>query len=473
MPSHRASERLLVVAALIVCAYLGWRVQNWESFTAVVVVGLMGMVFYRQAGTVGLLILLAAMTWYPIRLAPLERLLGPLTEGLSVTQIAVFGGAVLAVAIPSVDSARRRGIHTIIAVLIVAVIGWALTLLVIPSGAGMARSSFYLFRSIVYYTLIPLLCLRVIETPKQAERVGWAILFSITVYVSLILLDFYVWNSATYATDLTTAGRLHAWYVLPGASSMGLWAPQLSSVLSTVVPLALIFWVAKRMRLQRVAAIGISLLLVIVMAWTFGRAGWFGMLGAVLIMLWCGRARKIFSLSRFSVPVVMAVGLGIWLVILTVQSNSELAARLFELANLRGAESTVFRLFLWRSSIGTWLSNPLTGAGFGATASAIGYYEHNAYLALLNGVGPIGLLAYLSFWIWAGYRCWLLSASDDHMLALFGLAGLGSLVATLITAMAEFMPFYHEASWFILGIALALSYMASDHRIDTTHTANL
>jgi hypothetical protein len=99
------------------------------------------------------------------------------------------------------------------------------------------------------------------------------------------------------------------------------------------------------------------------------------------------------------------------------------------------------------------------GFGFNSLRDQyIGYYEHNLFLFLLDGLGPLGLGAFLWLWGWTASRCLRVIRFGADTERLIALAGLGSLAALLVSGFSEAWPVWSELSWIVLGSAVALSY---------------
>jgi hypothetical protein len=133
----------------------------------------------------------------------------------------------------------------------------------------------------------------------------------------------------------------------------------------------------------------------------------------------------------------------------------ELWQRVSTLSAVVRDSSWVSRFRFWKLALTELGVHPF-GIGFDTLLRKYGVFEHNTYLVLANGVGPIGLAAFCVLWGWVAYRSIRVMRGGSRDNELLGMVSLAVLVAVLVAGTAENTPFLSEGPWVVWGVATGL-----------------
>lgn len=136
------------------------------------------------------------------------------------------------------------------------------------------------------------------------------------------------------------------------------------------------------------------------MVLTFSRGSWLGLAASVLVILLFGRKKR-YILSMLAVAALLAV-----------PQYQYILSRI-NLDIMTSDSSNVYRWYLWKFAVKTFLENPFFGGGIGSFGffvpshfQAPGYlvsHAHNIYLQLLAETGIFGFVAFLGYILWSIY----------------------------------------------------------------------
>lgn len=187
-----------------------------------------------------------------------------------------------------------------------------------------------------------------------------------------------------------------------------------------------------------------SLLICIALFFSWSRGAWLGFTFSYAIMAFAIPRRLMHSFGL--VACFLAVIGGLWIsnvippsVVARVTSST---AEFFAFEDMRGIDITpdnyavAERLAHWQAALNMAEQNPLFGVGMGNYEIVYSQYRlvnwdeslghaHNYYLNILAETGMIGLIAYLSLWIWIIWLTWKTRQHPDplvHAIAI-GLVG--------------------------------------------------
>ncbi|HOD12741.1 MAG TPA: O-antigen ligase family protein [Candidatus Omnitrophota bacterium] len=227
-------------------------------------------------------------------------------------------------------------------------------------------------------------------------------------------------------------------------------SPYLVICLCVVIALASWKWPRKALNFS---LLGVGLILLVGLLFTFSRAGWLGFVAGSVVMMFLFDKKKLL-LSLFAVFVLS---------LLLFFPFTQRLVYSFR----AGWDSE--RFIIWRESITMIQENPFLGKGLGTymdhskkdIASDVGsHYAHNCYLQMWAETGMFTLLTFLllaGFVLYRGIRISLRSKDDDLGILLGGLtAGLfGFLVASFFDTQLYSLQL-SVLFWVMLGVAVAL-----------------
>jgi len=420
---------------------------------------LIGLFVYRQYKILGVLVLLTAFSWYPISSDQLSQI-SFLFTGASISSIFIIGLGIATLGMHFLMPNKVISLFVPFIVLTISTIGWLLTLPQAPYS-----QTYNSFRTLVYLMCVFIVCVKFIKTPKQAELICWLTLLSFTLSTLIIYVGYYIYPLPFFFIPqdqvdalLTQAGRLQGAYQFPGAVAFSTWAPRLSGILASILLFPIVITINKGYRIGlRIVALIIVLFLGVALLRTGGRGGWLALLAGFLVIWIVGVRYKAFggisSITQIALPVIALFAYAIYY----LQSDNIFIQRINSMSAIANDPSFTARVAFWQRNLEIWQAHP-SGIGFISLQLRYGFFEHNAFLILLNGIGPFGLLSYLFFGGWVAFRCLKTIRNYQGVGQFIGLAALGSLVAVFLGGFVENIPFLTDSFWFIWGSAVALSY---------------
>lgn len=435
-------------------------VHNPASIVGTLLLLALAAVVYRLWGVPGLLTAYAGTLWYPLVLNPLSAFGGPFTAGLQPADACILVLGISSAIRGWNDPQISRALRVIAIVVVTLVVGWLLTFAAAPLSA-----TFPEFRQLLVVFSLVTACVVYVRDTVQALAVCVAASVSIVIQHWIILwgqrvggIPFY--SPSIGSQDSLGIGRLFGTYVLPGASPVSVWGSRAGGVIAVGLCVGLCLWIWGTVRMRLVGA-GLVALLAAPALFTGARAGWIAFtIGAVVALVVAARGdlARPAAILRASLIICAA---GVLVETVSGKLNAELQARLGDLTSFRWLDPTVsWRARYYRLALGEWVKHPF-GAGFDVLAREHIGFDHNTYTILLNGVGLLGLLAFVVFLVWMA-REWVRTVRHPRVASdVLLLCGISSLVAVAVAALAENTFFLSSAPWAVWGCALALALRAA------------
>jgi O-antigen ligase len=449
---------LVLVLALIAPSFM----NSGEATVFLLSGGIVGFLVFRSRGMVGVLVLIAATTWYPVTSGVLGRLIPPVViDALSLGGlfILIAGAITIALYLFMADSDVKTKVLPV--VIFIIVMGWALTIFSAkPSDtlSSLVRilNNLFLFGLCVFY----------IKTARQANIICWAIVISVTVSLLIVYLGQYVvalpFSDGTYGPVFGTFGpsdRLLGAYTFPGALAVSYWGPTASGIISMILMLPLTYWFDQRSQgwFKRLLIAGLIILLGVISIKTGGRGGWLGIMAGVLVVGILGLKFRVWTGGRFIVQFAILIVLIGVLGVYQYVRDPEFVTRINSLSLLSEDSAVQDRFGFWQTALNLFTQHPL-GIGFNSIqAQTKGYYEHNLFLYMLDGLGPIGLSALFWLWGWIAFRCLRVIRLGTNTERILALASVACMVALFVSGFSEAWPFFSEVSWIFWGSVVGLS----------------
>lgn len=453
----RVAGWIAFVGACVVLGALTADVNNAASIAMSSLAMIAGLVMVRRQGVFGLLLLWTWTLWYPIYLQPLASIGGQLTRGITVTDAAVLAIGSFALVRDLMARENRITRMRVIALCgLGAAGGWILTGFSAPLSVTLPSA-----RSVLFAVFVAALASVYTESGSQAMALVRGVLASALIQSGLIFWGQYLGHMPFYDAGLTVllqeTSRLRGIYTLPGALPVEVWGSRVSGVLAATTGTAAVLGAYASTNRSRVAAGLIGLTSGVLLYLSGGRTGWLGLALGLLAALGAAmgsRALRVRPLAAVvSVPaVVLPVALGA-----SGLLSGEIGQRAATVGSWLGDSSVTVRVQIWELALSLLRAHPL-GIGFGTLIAKYGYFEHNAYLVLANGVGPVGLMSFAALWYWLSWRSVRLVRTASAPEALIGLVGVVTMVAVLAGGMAENTPFVFQGIWVVWGAAVGLSF---------------
>jgi hypothetical protein len=379
------------------------------------------------------------LSWLPVRIsfATIPMLGRLLTDATAIeVTVLVLGPLWLARSFlrPGPSLLRERRLYL---PLLLMLLGGIIAL---PSSLAFSDSLLRFRNVVLYFIIVFLLTVQILETPRQVSRVLKILL------VSWCLLGLYaLWaqRSGMAGTELNTMGGLR----LGGTLSFGFFGylglhPNTMSVcLAVMMPLALVYGLYgptgrdRRFGFVTAALLGATLIL------TFGRGAYFGAAAGLLVVFLIGWRRGAVRLTRMFVLAIIVVTL-IALLFGRSSSSDLITTRLAELANPLQAGTFVSRVDTWQLALQTQPLHLLRGWGFAGSPVMPGWiWEHNTLLYLLDGMGVLGTLGFL--WMLVNGVRWSGQAinTNDPIAFMVGTGVIGSITTIAVCGVTYGWPY--------------------------------
>ena len=322
-----------------------------------------------------------------------------------------------------------------------------------------------------HFCLLPaflcFLCIYLIKTGKQAERLLWIFLISAGM-LGLVYLYGPQIDPYSLALDIEATGRIRRIIKLPlfGILSMN---PETTPVcFAFIVALSFNLWLNHPSFWGRLVAAAILAISGYVIIQGQGRTGLVaaGCSVAVIAVLTL-RFRK-YSFSSFSKSLWKA-GITILLLFGSVWYYANIST--IEYFQLRGmtlftdplhAYNLSCRIYRWKTSIDVILDNPLGVGIYGFPGVGTSWYAHNLYLYLLLSFGVIGLIGFLWIFIRYSKACWSGLHSDNHSRQILCIGGIGCATVLFVGGIASCIcwdPRQVLMVWIPVGITMAAAML--------------
>ncbi len=466
MKSERAYRAVVLggvlIAGSIILGALVPRTNNPAAILLAMIAVGVGIAVHQRWGMHGLLVMLAWLLWYPLSIGPLTTIGGPLTAGITIAEavFGVIGAVVLTRSALFEHGAEKLGVPAACAV--AAVAGYLMTL-----GAAHFSATFFTFRDVMYMVLLMCLAAKYTRTTDQTWPIVWGVVASTAIQFGMIFWGEYLGHMPFYAAGIGAieqgTGRLAGIVTLPGAIAVEAWGSRASGVIAVSVAALLILWMFGR-RLPGARAVpAVTVLLSVFLVATGGRAGWLGLglgvlvaAGLALISSSMNRPRAAAGLFGVSAALLLTYALA-------SQFGGVLSQRVAMLLFSSDDSALASRVLDWNLNLRLLQASPF-GIGFNTLITRYGTFEHNTYLILANGVGPLGLFAFVALWCWIGVRSVGLVRHGTRDEVLLGMISVAALVVVLVAGSAENTPFLFEAPWLLWGCAVGVSLRFSGGR---------
>lgn len=457
-------NRLLYFAVIVVGGVaLGRMVPSinnpWSIVLGVVAV-VLGALVYRRRGFYGLLVMHAWLLWYPLVVQPLSTIGGPLTRDATLAELVfVVAGALVALRTFVRPKDSALGAAPAVWVLLVSA-GWLLTISVAPASLTLPS-----LRHVLYYLLLLVLCAEFVKTSSQAWGLIWGVMVSLMIQHGVVFWGQHLGGLPFYSVGLGSVqqdvSRLHGVYTLPGAMPVEVWGSRASGLLAMVAAILLLTALYGPRR-NRTAVLSLFTLTGAMLLFTGGRAGWLGfILGLTVVLIVAIRSVHLSTL-RGAVSIATVGGLAAVVYAATGFLNADFWSRAVSLGAVTQESSWISRLRFWRLATDLLIANPF-GIGFDTLLARYGVFEHNAFLWLVNGAGPLGLATFCAVWGLVAFRSAVLVKSGSRETALIGAVSLVALTVVLVAGTAENTPFLSEGAWIVWGAAIGVESSSRRH----------
>jgi putative inorganic carbon (HCO3(-)) transporter len=406
---------------------LGWALAQWPlSWIAVLVVGGLGGLVLLLRPTWGLIPLLLTV--------PLARL-GGLTAGgmrISPAQL-VLVGVLLAWLIRMASDRHIQLPHPPLLLPLLLLLGAMAASLLGALSLGAALKELIKWGSVLAAYLFVAACV-------ERKQVGWLVGAALIAACAQGLLGI-----AQFIT-----GRGPEWFVLFGRfmRAYGTFEQPnpYGGYLGLTLPLAISVALGLRLRLGRMMACGVVVLMGAGLAMSWSRGAWVGFAAAVLVI-------SLAHSRRTAILAGVAVGsLALVLVLSTAHLIPPILAERFAgltaysaVPDVTTAEVTeanyalIERLAHWQAAIAMWGDRPWLGVGAGNYAVVYPAYAlphwpeplghaHNYYLNIGAEAGLVGLVCYLILWISALWQAARATQRTEGLPRAVALGTLGALV---------------------------------------------
>jgi len=412
------------------------------------------------------LIYLLAFCWFvPIATAGVKFV--PITGGITGWELLLWFTTLLALItgdIPLLRSSARNinsGMPHVrwiwIGLGMFSISSWLAISRVVPEGYGQFR-----------YAAINIICLfltstNLVRSEKQLKQlVFWFFMGIIGLLVFQIGVGGYEFSS----------GRLFVHLIsLTGVSSLA-WPNKMALLASSGVPLALSLSIWPQSgRPVRVGATVLFLVLILIVFLTVSRAQIVSVfVASCIVFLVMYPSDKKAAISYFAAITIISFLLFILLspVILPMidfEGVFEIPRRLASFVNLFDNDSS-FNIRKKLAAVALDQMRPF-GIGYGYFVKLTGVWEHNLFLAVLNGSGVLGLLG-LGIFLMNYYVAAIVSLKNSKGFIRVMCAGaIGSIVTLAINGLTieVFFPTYSESSLVALAIGFAAIKLAQRERI--------
>jgi hypothetical protein len=232
---------------------------------------------------------------------------------------------------------------------------------------------------------------------------------------------------------------------------------------SSCAPFALCVAIGGRLRGLRLSASVLYAVLLIVIFLTFSRAQMIAVtIASAIVLLLSWRSSPGAVISLLVILIVTGVGAFRWLLYGVLQSIdargiSEISYRLESFFSFFvGDQSLAGRFDLVRLSF-SFLSEQPFGIGYGRIANLTGHWEHNLFMAVMNGSGLVGLAGLLLFFVTYTLAAFKALGTSTGFVRWVCIAAVGSIATMAINGLSceLICPTYPESSLIAIAIGLA------------------
>lgn len=354
---------------------------------------------------------------------------------------------------------------------------------------GYLKTGHYCFHSSVVirtFCLLPalfcFLCIYLIRTVKQAERLLWIFLISAGLFGILVLFGPEITNEWTFyligisKEAFETSGRLVRIIHLPLFGLLYMPPSTAGVSFAFIVALSFNLWLNHPSFWGRLVAGGILAISGGVIVQTMGRAGLIaGGCSVVVITALSSRSRKYsFSLcDKLPLkPAIVFISLFVAVCYRAVMSpfmDIQIRGRTL-LSNPLTSHVLDERITRWKNSLSVFFDDPFFGVGVSGIPSHVSYsgstwYAHNLYLYLLLSFGVIGFIGFL--WIFVRYTkaCWSGLHSDNLNRKILCIGGIGCATVLFVAGIPScicWYPWEILTVWIPVGITMAAATLPDE-----------
>jgi len=324
--------------------------------------------------------------------------------------------------------------------------------------------------------VICLLCIFLIRTAKQAERLLWVFLIS-SAFLGLVYLfapQVVSWSTLQALGSRLTGSRPMKIIELPlrvffESFEMN---PETTPVcFSLVAVLSFTMWLSHPSSGGRLAGFIIMAISVAVVIVGQGRTGTVAMICGVIVVtvLLKKRMTHRFALTRMKLlrmVIIVTLALVGFRFYASISKHKEIQERgiIFSEIHLRALGN---RADKWKDAISVIVDQPFGVGLFGFPGSVSGdsWYAHNLYLYVLLYSGFIGLIGFLLFFFRLIRRCRSAVGSKNPIRRLLCIGGLGLTTALLVGGIPSniyFHPWEVLMVWIPVGITVAVSTLKDE-----------
>ncbi|MBA4375974.1 MAG: hypothetical protein C0401_07360 [Anaerolinea sp.] len=317
--------------------------------------------------------------------------------------------------------------------------------------------------SMFRYAALDIPCLLIlakflVRREKQLER--WALWFlvgAIGLLVYQLILGGYEFVD----------GRLTVHMITPIDTDIVTLPNKTAILASSCAPLVLCLALGSRTRLLRLTSIATYATLLLVTVLTFSRAQIIAIsIGSSLVFLLAWRTSRWSTVIMLTVLGVTATGAVIWVwpgirQSLGTGGIAEITYRVTSFLSFFEGDPTLGgRISLIRTSFILLGEQPF-GIGFGRITEITGYWEHNLFMAVMNGSGLLGLAGLLFFFAAYGIAAYKAIDHATGFMQWMCISALGSLITMAVNGLSnELIHPTYAASIMALAVGLAAINLA-------------
>lgn len=325
--------------------------------------------------------------------------------------------------------------------------------------------------------IICFLCLYMIKTVKQAEKVLW--IFLISAGLLGLIYIFLPHTIGGLDTEIVHAGgRIRRIIKLPlwGALHM---PPETTAVcFAFIVAMSFVFWLNHSYFWGRFIAACVFFISCGVLLCAQGRMGVIGSICAIAAVILVQLRFKIGTSALFK-GLLLKMGIGITFLLGSFWYYASIATvdiyqrRIFTLiADPLHAEGLEERMFRWRSGIEIAFNNFFGGGIYSGYEGMESWFVHNLYLFLKLSFGLIGFVGFI--WLYTVHikRYWRAVHSSNHDIQMLTLGGLGCAVVLAVSGLGSCImwdPWQVSIFWIPFGITVAATFLENKDIAFTRH----
>lgn len=341
----------------------------------------------------------------------------------------------------------------------------------------------YSIRVIRNFCLVPaafcFLCVCLIKTEKQAERLLWIFLISAGLLGLVFLFSPQVVPQELTMEELRhiESGRLTRMIKLPLCGLLFMGAETTPINYAFIAALAFNFWLHSSSFRKRWVAAGLLLISILVIINAQGRGGLVAASGSIVTItvlseIFRERSPKRSGKKKLKLGIVGAgLFVGFWY-FASISTVSRVRERVFGSFNESSAVAGLGdRIWRWSESLEVIFEHPFFGVGlegFSRHGYIYTWFAHNLYLYLWLSFGITGLVGFLWIFIhyarvyWSGLSC---GNPERRMLALGGIGCVVVLLLAGITSSTFFVDSWQALMlWMPFGIIAAAVTLKSKER---------